>query len=39
VALPTLNAVVTDFVQERLDPQHPVEGMLGMVGRALRVWA
>jgi hypothetical protein len=32
VRLPTLNAVVTEFVQEHLDPQHPVEGMLGMVG-------
>ncbi|KAI3429492.1 hypothetical protein D9Q98_005581 [Chlorella vulgaris] len=30
VRLPTLNAVVTEFVQEHLDPQHPVEGMLGM---------
>jgi hypothetical protein len=27
--LPPLNAVVTDFPQEHLDPAHAVEGMLG----------
>lgn len=36
LALPALNAVVTDFVQEHLDPQHPVEGMLGM--ELLELW-
>ena len=36
--LPPLTAVVTDFAQEHLDPQHdPVEGMLGMVGSSPRV--
>lgn len=31
IDLPPLNAVVTDFVQEHMDPEHdPVEGMLGM---------
>jgi len=30
LALPPLNAVVTDFPQEHIDPSHDVEGMLGM---------
>ena len=30
--LPSLSAVVTDFLQQHMDPAHdPVEGMLGMV--------
>lgn len=30
--IPPLTAVVTDFLQEHMDPEHdPVEGMLGMV--------
>jgi len=29
--LPTLQAAITDFAQENMDPRHPVEGMLGMV--------
>eukprot|EP00957_Ditylum_brightwellii_P043998 3339046-Ditylum_brightwellii.AAC.1 len=28
--LPPLHAVVTDFVQEHIDPDHNVEGMIGM---------
>lgn len=28
--IPSLNAVITDFPQERIDPKHDVEGMLGM---------
>lgn len=39
IELPPLTAVVTEFVQAHLDPEHdPVEGMLGMVGRHRRRW-
>jgi hypothetical protein len=31
LALPSLNAVITDFPQEHIDPKHdPIEGMIGM---------